>query len=130
MKARSRICRFRRGGTGLQRARRAEVNHPHVGHAPAVTLPALGIRKCAQRDDVAIGLQRVDVVVGQPLPRFELRRDVGEGHLHRYFSFTIDLSSSSALRRAASVVTSRLGHSRVNPSPGHLRVASMPILLP
>ena len=29
-----------------------------------------------------------------------------------------------------SVVTSRFGHSRVNPSEGHFRVASMPILPP
>ena len=35
-----------------------------------------------------------------------------------------------SLRRAASVVTSRLGQSRMNPSLGHFLVASIPILLP
>ena len=37
---------------------------------------------------------------------------------------------SAARRPAASEVTTRVGHSRVKPSDGHLRVASMPILLP
>ena len=36
----------------------------------------------------------------------------------------------AARRSAASVVLRRVGHSRMKPSPGHLRVASMPILLP
>ncbi len=37
---------------------------------------------------------------------------------------------ASTARRVASSITIRSGHSRVNPSSGHLRVASTPILEP
>ena len=60
-----------------------------------------------------LGLERIDVCVGQLLPRLDLRRHVVQRHGHRYFSFTIVLSSSPPARCAASVVTRRAGHSRV-----------------
>ena len=49
---------------------------------------------------------------------------------HAFHPFAILCQTSSALRPASGVVTMRVGHGRVNPSDAHLRVASMPILLP
>ena len=58
------------------------------------------------------------------------RIDCRVHHVHGFHPLLIRCQTSSAFCAACSVVEIFFGHGRLNPSEGHLRVASIPILLP
>src|SRR5713101_8668832 len=92
------------------------LEHAHEGRSAPVTAVALFIASRADGEQVPLGEDR---------PRF-VERDCA----HAFHPWRIRTQISSARFAAGSVVRMRVGHGRVNPSEAHLRVASMPILLP
>jgi hypothetical protein len=103
----------------------------HLEHADergacAVKAPAHRVGRDTDRDEILAVQDRARVVLVDGAAARHPFADLGN-HFHprRTFSHT-----ASAFCAAGPDVTMRLGHGLVNPSDGHLRVASMPILLP
>src|SRR6187402_2264793 len=92
------------------------LEHAREGGFDAVTPAPLVVAASPDRDHIPVGENRLRVF--------------NRHGSHDFHPWLMRAQTSSALPAAASVVRIRFGHGRMNPSDFHLRVASMPILLP
>ena len=106
------------------------LEHPDERRVGAVPAPPHLVRQHADRDEiVALEDDARHRASAERSPCCQTLRDRRQrGHARH--PFLIVCQCSSAALAASGVVASFFGHGRVKPSLGHLRVASMPILLP
>ena len=105
-----------------------DVEHAHEHRLAATLLTSNLVRQGCHGNQVVRAQDGSRIGLAQQVSAREAICDGVERHaLH---PLPIFCQISSAFRTDCGSVTIRFGHGRLNPSDGHFRVASIPILLP